>query len=89
MRYNKLHNKPYIRFRAWSRKGYAIFASLGRQVYISVLGIHICMLDCIFGIQKYLENNDIDLSDYVANNILCIQSRVELGDYMGFKNSYL
>ena len=31
-----------LRFSRWNRKGYAIFASLGREVCIGRLAIHIC-----------------------------------------------
>ena len=32
------HIRPVIRFRQWSRKAYAAFASLGREVVISRVG---------------------------------------------------
>ncbi len=32
------HIRPVIRFRQWSRKAYAVFASLGREVVISRVG---------------------------------------------------
>ena len=31
-----------LRFSRWNRKGFAIFASLGREVRIGTLAIHIC-----------------------------------------------
>lgn len=31
-----------LRFSRWNRKGFAIFASLGREVRIGALAIHIC-----------------------------------------------
>ena len=34
MKTNRPIHKPVIRFRYWSRKGYAAFASLGHQVTI-------------------------------------------------------
>lgn len=34
----KRHIRPVIRFRQWSRKAYAAFASLGREVVISRVG---------------------------------------------------
>ena len=34
-------HKPVVRFRCWSRKGYAAFASLGRQVTIGQLHLNV------------------------------------------------
>lgn len=36
------HFKIQLNFSRWNRKGYAIFASLGREVKIGRLAIHIC-----------------------------------------------
>ena len=41
MKTNRLIHRPAIRFRCWSRKGYAAFASLGHQVTIGQLHLNV------------------------------------------------
>lgn len=40
MLYNKLISNKCLYFSRWSNKGYSIFASLGREVKISCLALH-------------------------------------------------
>ena len=40
MLYNELISNKYLYFSRWSNKGYSIFASLGREVKISCLALH-------------------------------------------------
>lgn len=89
MNYNNLHINPYISFKKWSRKGYAIFASLGIQVRISFLNICMCMLDYFSCIKDYIIVNNIDLSYDIGEHTLCMQTKIDLGDNMGLQNSYL
>lgn len=37
-------NQNSMRFTRWSRKGYAIFAGLGKHIIIGVLSVGICMM---------------------------------------------
>ncbi len=42
MKYNQPHNVKSIRFRRWSRAGYAIFCSLACSVTIGSVAVSIC-----------------------------------------------
>lgn len=40
MKYTNILNQEYLYFSAWCKKGYSIFCSLGREVKIARLAIH-------------------------------------------------
>ena len=40
----KCHIARKLYFCRWSRKGYAVFASLGREVHIGQLALHVCAM---------------------------------------------
>ena len=44
MNASKFHKGVTLWFFRWSRKGYAVFASLGREVRIGQLALHICAM---------------------------------------------
>ena len=39
---NSEHRAPVIYFSQWSRKGYAVFAALGKEVAFATVSINIC-----------------------------------------------
>lgn len=40
MKYNEVIGRIFLYFSAWSKKGYSIFVSLGREVKIARLSLH-------------------------------------------------
>ena len=68
----KRHNS-LIQFRQWSRKGYAVFASLGKNVRIAVLKLAVsdtlsCKNHKAFAVtESHTASDDIDCGDDVQN----------------------
>jgi len=66
-------NKIY--FSCWSRKGFAIFAALKREVCISRLSLQICAMALKKSARKKTIISDKKASEYVAPCVLLLQLR--------------
>lgn len=64
-----------IYFSCWSRKGFAIFAALKREVYISKLSLQICAMALKKSARKKMIISDKKTPEYVDCSILPVQLR--------------
>lgn len=54
MKINACTPETVLYFSRWSRKGYAVFAALGRQIQIAGLALHICLCAMLKSARKGL-----------------------------------
>lgn len=54
MKINTCISEVVLYFSHWSRKGYAVFAALGRQIQIAGLALHICLCAMLKSARKGL-----------------------------------
>lgn len=65
MRFGTITKQKYLYFSSWSKKGYSIFISLGREVRISRLSLHMYGSVLLKSSAKGLIVSTAEISDYV------------------------
>lgn len=65
MKSGNIKERQYLYFSSWSKKGYSIFISLGREVRISRLSLHMYGSVLLKSSAKGLIINTAEISDYV------------------------
>lgn len=65
MNYNKINSRVFLYFSNWSRRGYSIFVSLGREIKIARLSLHMYLTVLLKSSAKGLIINTAHISKVV------------------------